>query len=171
MDAIMPEPVLQSTSLGRKADRSMAMRGYGEGWGIRAVLALGLMALATGAIAAKPGRLSVRTERAQDTARQVRDGRDAVIEVTSPSGIGRMTLVPATGAAWPSPLRLRLRYAPGRPFRTLEGLDLSVDGAVVATRETMRVEAGRAWLDVVLPADTATPGKPLHVQWVDAYRR
>lgn len=149
----------------------MRTRGRRERWGFRAALALGLMVLATGAIAAKPGRLSVRTERVQDIARQVRDGRDAVIEVTSPSGIGRMTLAPATGAAWPSPLRLRLRYAPGRPFRTLEGLDLSVDGKVVATRDAMRVEAGRAWLEVVLPADVMASGKPLHVQWVDAYRR
>lgn len=147
------------------------MRRRGKGWTFRAALALGLMALATDAIAAKPGRLSVRTERAQDIARQVRDGRDAVIEVTSPSGIGRMTLAPASGAAWPSPLRLRLRYAQGRPFRTLEGLDLSVDGTVLATRDAMRVEAGRAWLEVVLPAKAMTSGKPLQVQWVDAYRR
>lgn len=147
------------------------MRGHGERWGIRAALALGLMALALCASAAKPVSLSVRTERAQDIARQVRDGRDTVIEVTSPSGIGRMTLAPAAGKAWPSPLHLRLRYGPGRPFRTLEGLDLSVDGKVMATRDAMRVEAGRAWLEVVLPVGVATPGKPLHVQWVDAYRR
>ena len=147
------------------------MRGRAEGWEIRAALALGLMALALCANAAKPASLSVRSERAQDIARQVRDGRDTVIEVTIPSGIGRMTLAPATGTAWPSPLRLRLRYAPGRPFRTLEGLDVSIDGTVVATRDAMRVEAGRAWLEVVLPVDVATPGKPLHVQWVDAYRR
>lgn len=142
-----------------------------EGWRFRAALALGLMVLATAAIAAKPGRLSIRTERTQDIARQVRDGRDVVIEVTSPSGIGRMTLAPAAGAAWPSSLRMRLRYAPGRPFRTLEGLDLTVDGKVVATRDAMRVEAGRGWLEVVLPADVMASGKPLHVQWVDAYRR
>jgi len=149
----------------------MRTRGRRERWGCRAALALALMALAMGATAAKPGRLSVRTERAQDVVRQVRDGRDTVIEVTSPSGIGRMTLAPAASKAWPSPLRLRLRYAPGRPFRTLEGLDLSVDDTVVATRDAMRVEAGRAWLEVVLPVGVATPGKPLHVQWVDAYRR
>lgn len=147
------------------------MRGHGKGWGIRMVLALGMMALALCASAVKPASLSVRTERTQDIARQVRDGRDAVIEVTSPSGIGRMTLAPATGKAWPSPLHLRLRYAPGRPFRTLEGLDLSLDGKVVATRDAMRVEAGRAWLEVVLPAKLMTSGKPLQVQWVDAYRR
>ncbi|MFD0725150.1 hypothetical protein [Lysobacter brunescens] len=134
-------------------------------------MALGLMALALCASAAKPAPLSVRTERAQDTVRQARDGRGVMIDVTSPSGIGRMTLAPASGKAWPSPLRLRLRYAPGRPFRTLEGLDLSVGGKVMATRETMRVEAGRAWLEVTLPADVAMPGKPLRVQWVDAYRR
>ncbi len=134
-------------------------------------MALGLMALALCASAAKPASLSVRTERTQDIARQVRDGRGVVIDVTSPSGIGRMTLASASNAAWPSPLRLRLRYAPGRPFRTLEGLDLSVDGKVVATRDAMRVEAGRAWLEVTLPTEVTASGKPLHVQWVDAYRR
>jgi hypothetical protein len=129
------------------------------------------MALALCASAAKPGPLSVSTERTQDIARQVRDGRGVVIDITSPSGIGRMTLAPASGAAWPASLRLRLRYAPDRPFRTLEGLDLSVDGKVVATRDALRVEAGRAWLEVTLPVDVVMPGKPLRVQWVDAYRR
>jgi hypothetical protein len=123
---------------------------------------------ATTAAAAPP--LSLRTERAGGAARALRDGRGVLVEVTSPSGIGRMTISPPARRAWPSPLRLRMRYAPGRAFRTLEGLDVSVDGTVVATREAMRVEAGRDWLEVLLPADVAMPGKPIRVQWVDAYR-
>lgn len=142
----------------------------GRGWALRCVMAIGLAALALSAAAARTASLSVRTERAADVARVVRESRGTTIEVTSPSGIGRMIVSPVRGA-WPSPLRLRLRYAAGRPFRTLEGLDVSVNGAVVATREAMGVEAERAWLEVVLPADVATSGKPLCVQWVDAYRR
>lgn len=138
---------------------------------VRLALVLGLMALALHASAAKRASLSVRTERTQDIAWQAPSARGAIIEITSPSGIGRMTLAPASGKTWPSPLRLRLRHAPGRPFRTLEGLDVSVDGKVVATRETMRVEAGRGWLEVTLPMGVAVPRKPLRVQWVDAYRR
>ncbi len=138
---------------------------------VRMALVLGLMTLALHASAAKPASLSVRTERAQDIARQVPSARGAIIEITSPSGIGRMTLAPGSGKTWPSPLRLRLRHAPGRPFRTLEGLDVSVDGKVVATRETMRVEVEPGWLEVMLPMGVAMPGKPLRVQWVDAYRR
>lgn len=133
-------------------------------------LVIGIAALTTSAMAARSAPLSVRTERLQDVARVVREDRGMAIEVTSPSGIGRMTVTPARGAT-PSPLRLRLRYAAGRPFRTLEGLDVSVDGTVVATRASMRVESRRGWLEVLLPADVVTQGQPLHVQWVDAYRR
>lgn len=141
------------------------------GWALPVVLAIGLASLAMSAAAARPASPSVRTERAEDVARVVREARGTTIEVTGPSGIGRMTIVPTARTAWPTPLRLRLRYAPGRPFRTLEGLDVSVDGTVVATREAMRIEPVRGWLEVVLPADVAMPGQPLHVQWVDAYRR
>ena len=144
-----------------------------HGRAMRGALASGLMiaiaAFAMSAAAARPASVSVRTERAEDVARVVQGAREVTIEVTSRSGIGRMTVLPARGTR-SSPLRLRLRYAAGRPFRTLEGLDLSVDGAVVATRESMRVEAASGWLEVTLPAGVATPGKPLRVQWVDAYR-
>jgi hypothetical protein len=159
-------------------ERIMAGRDRGNGswarrwWrGRRAALFLASLVLASfaAATAAAPP-LSLRIERAEDAARAVRDGRGVLVEVTSPSGIGRMLIATPARRAWPSPLRLRLRYAPGRPFRTLEGLDVSVDGTVVATRESMRVRAGRDWLEVVLPADVAVPGKPIRVQWVDAYR-
>lgn len=144
-----------------------------QGWVSRGLsvlgLAIGIAALAMSATAAQPASVSVRTERVADVARVVYEKRGMAVEVTSPAGIGRMTVSPAR-AAWPSPLRLRLRYAAGRPFRTLEGLDVSVDGAVVATREAMRVEAGHGWLEVVLPANVAQAGKPIRVQWVDAYR-
>lgn len=139
----------------------------GRWWCASCVAAL-LAACAATVAAAAP--LSLRTERAGDAARALRDGRGVVVEITSPTGIGRMTIAPPARRAWPSPLRLRLRYAPGRPFRTLEGLEVSVDGAVGATREAMRVEARRDGLEVVLPADVAQAGKPLRVQWVDAYR-
>ena len=151
-------------------EHGRALRGV-LAMGLAMGLVIGIAALAMPATAARPAPLSVRTERLQDVARVVREDRGMAIEVTSPSGIGRMTISPPARRAWPSPLRLRLRYAPGRPFRTLEGLDVSVDGTVVATRETMRVRAGRDWLEVVLPADVAVPGKPIRVQWVDAYRR
>lgn len=114
--------------------------------------------------------LRPHAETARDAVRAVPSKRGAIIEITSPDGIGRMTVPSPARGAWPSPLRLRLRYAAGRPFRTLEGLDVSVDGKAMATRESMRVEARRGWLEVVIPADATTPGKPLRVQWVDAYR-
>lgn len=142
----------------------------GRGRALRCVLAIGLAALAMSSAAARTASLSVRTERAEDVARVVRASRGTTIEITSPSGIGRMTIAPVARTAWPTSLRLRLRHAPGRPFRSLEGLDVSVDGTVVATREAMRIEARRGWLEVVIPADATTPGKPLRVQWVDAYR-
>lgn len=110
-------------------------------------------------------------ETAGDAVRAVPSKRGAIIEITSPDGIGRMTVPSPVRGAWPAPLRLRLRHAPGRPFRTLEGLDVSVDGSTVSTRESMRVEAGRGWLEVVVPTDALRTGKPLRVQWVDAYRR
>jgi hypothetical protein len=158
-------------------ERIMAGRDRGNGswagrwWrGRRAALFLASLVLASfaAATAAAPP-LSLRTERAEDVARALRDGRGVQVEVTSPSGIGRMIIATPARRAWPSPLRLR--YAPGRAFRTLEGLDVSVDGNVVATRESMRVESRRGWLEVVLPADIAIAGKPIRVQWVDAYRR
>jgi hypothetical protein len=139
--------------------------------GLAMGLAIGIAALAMPATAARPAPLSVRTERPQDVARVVREDRSMAIEVTSPSGIGRMIIATPARTAWPSPLRLRLRYAAGRPFRTLEGLDVSVDGAVVATRASTRVASRRGWLEVVLPADIAIAGEPIRVQWVDAYRR
>lgn len=146
--------------------------GWHAGRGVRPVaLAACVAVMALPAIAAQPAPVSLRTERTEDVARVVREGRGLTIAITSVSGIGRMAITPTTRTPWPSPLRLRLRYAPGRPFRTLEGLDVSVDGIVVATREAMRVEARRDWLEVVLPADVAEAGKPIRVQWVDAYRR
>lgn len=139
----------------------------GRWWCASCAAAL-LAAFAATVAAAAP--LSLRTEGAGDAARALRDGRGVVVEINSPTGIGRMTIAPPARRAWPSPLRLRLRYAPGRPFRSLEGLDVSVDGTVVATREAVRVEARRDWLEVVLPAAVAQAGKPMRVQWVDAYR-
>lgn len=134
--------------------------------GCVAALCAGLLALP--AWAATPPQ--ARAERVEDVVRVVPSKRGTVIEVTSPDGIGRMTVSPGRGAG-ASPLRLRLRYAAGRPFRTLEGLDVSVDGAMVSTRESMRVETVRGWLEVTLPIDALRTGKPLRVQWVDAYRR
>lgn len=134
-------------------------------------LCFGLLALQGHVQVQAAVRLLPRAETAGDEVRAVPSKRGGIIEITSPDGIGRMTVPSPTRGAWPSPLRLRLRHAPGRPFRTLEGLDLSVDGKVVATRDAMRVEAGSGWLEVVLPANAIAPGKPLHVQWVDAYRR
>jgi hypothetical protein len=151
------------------AGRDRGNASWARRWWRASCVAPLLAALAAAAAAAPP--LSLRTERAGDVARALRDGRGVLVDVTSPSGIGRMTIAtPARTAAWPSSLRLRLRYAPGRPFRTLEGLDVSVDGNTVATREAMRIEVGRDWLEVVLPADVAMPGKSIRVQWVDAYR-
>jgi hypothetical protein len=148
----------------------MQRSGRKRGRALLVVMAIGLAPLAMYTAAARTASLSVRTERADDVARVVREARGTTIEVTSPFGIGRMIVSPPAHGAWPSPLRLRLRYAAGRPLRSLEGLDMSVDGTVVATREAMRVEAGRGWLEVVLPADVAQAGKPIRVQWVDAYR-
>jgi hypothetical protein len=149
----------------------MQRSGRKRGRALLVVMAIGLAPLAMYTAAARTASLSVRTERADDVARVVREARGTTIEVTSPFGIGRMIVSPSAHGAWPSSLRLRLRYAAGRPLRSLEGLDMSVDGTVVATREAMRVEAGRGWLEVTLPAGVTTAGRPLHVQWVDAYRR
>lgn len=137
----------------------------------RSWLALSLLAVSMPVASVHAASLQPRAEQPDDAVRVVRAPRGAVIEITSADGIGRMIVPSPARSAWPSPLRLRLRYATGRPFGTLEGLDLSVDGKVVATREAMRVEKGRGWLEVTLPAGVTTAGKPLHVQWVDAYRR
>lgn len=86
------------------------------------------------------------------------------VDVTCASGIGRATLsLPARGR-WPKTLVLRLRYAPGKPYAGLEGLQ--VDGRTVEAPMRSR----RDWLEIRLPMRGHAGAMAMRLQWVDAYR-
>lgn len=164
--------------------------------GIRLGLLCGLIALgelqSAGAEPPLKAQLEFPADKATITAE---DGR-TVITVTSASGIGRMTL--SAKERWPKDVTLRLRYAAGQPFKTLEGFD------VTSSRMQVRTGSGDAnkarffladddgkfsrddlnpsgWLkidfkphgddlDVVFPSSLWRDEKEVRIQWIDFYR-
>lgn len=84
--------------------------------------------------AADPTPLNVQLEFPADKATITDEEGRTVITVTSASGIGRMTL--SAKERWPKDVTLRLRYAGGHPFKTLEGFDV--------TSSRMQIRAGTA---------------------------
>ncbi len=94
------------------------------------------------------------------------------VTAVSPSGIGAVELA-HSGGRWPRQLRVRLFYAPGRPFSRLEGLEVALgDTSPVSLAKggaalTCGPDGTCLWVDLRVrrPAEAA-----LRISWVDAYR-
>jgi hypothetical protein len=160
-------------------------------------LVCGVMALSGLPLrAADPAPLRLQLEFPADKATITEEEGRTVITVTSASGIGRMTL--SAKERWPKDVTLRLRYAGGHPFKTLEGFDV--------TSSRMQIRAGTAdtnkarffladddgkfsrddlnptgWLkiefkphgddlDIIFPSSLWRDEKEVRVQWIDFYR-
>lgn len=128
------------------------------------------------------GGWSILTDRARVEA--ANESGHWVLLGTCPGGIGGLTLrceshLPAES------LRLRLRYAPGRPFREVEGLEVEAGERRIATRYTPRradTAAAAAgcpaltfretadYLEVEIPPDVMAGGRGVTIRWVDYYR-
>ncbi len=145
--------------------------------------------------AADPARPQVQLESPADKATITEEEGRTVITVTSASGTGRMTM--SVKERWPKDVTLRLRYAGGHPFKTLEGFN------VTSSRMQIRATTGDSnkarffladddgkfnddlnptgWLkiefkphgddlDIVFPSSLWRDEKAVRVQWIDFYR-
>jgi hypothetical protein len=146
--------------------------------------------------AAEPLPLKVQLEFPADKATITEEEGRTVVTVISASGIGRMTL--SAKDRWPKDVTLRLRYAAGQAFKTLEGFEF--------TSSLMQVRASSAdsnkarfffadddgkfsrddlnpsgWLkleikphgddlDVIFPSHLWRDEKEVRFQWIDFYR-
>lgn len=97
------------------------------------------------------------------------DGSSAAFLVTSPSGIGGATLTLWQGV-WPKDVRVRLRYAEGRPYTRLESFTCAVGSK--APVEIGAVEWHPEYAEVDLAAGgLRSTARTVQLQWVDAYRQ
>ena len=147
--------------------------------------------------AAEPPPLQFQLHKPGDTAVIQQEAGRAVVVVTSKSGIGQITLTSKDGH-WPKDVTLRLHYADGHPFKTLEGFEATSSRMQVrsASRESGKTpffladEDGKysrddlnpsGWLklefkphgddlDVIFPEHLWRDEKKLHIQWIDFYR-
>jgi hypothetical protein len=107
----------------------------------------------------------------QDAARFIIEADRVVIEITSPSGIGSVT-IDRQGGPWPANVIVRLRYTAGRPFARIEGLDCTVGSpAGVAQRLQPRIVKQNELVEaqIALPPSAAQHTR-MTLEWVDAYR-
>ena len=147
--------------------------------------------------AAEPPTFEVQLQKPGDTAViREEDGR-TVIAVTSKTGIGQLTLTSKDGR-WPKDVTLRLHYPDARPFKILEGFEMTSSRMQVrsGSRASGKTpfflvdDDGRfsrddlnpsGWLklefkpheddlDVIFPSHLWRDEKKLHIQWIDYYR-
>ena len=104
-------------------------------------------------------------------------GGSATLTVTSQSGVGEALFHPTSGT-WPRELRLEFRYAPDRPFTTLERLrlqtransfDSTADWPALELKDLpVRRSGAQFWF--ALPERWLADQQPLELEWVDRYR-
>src|SRR5690349_10236581 len=70
----------------------------------------------------EPPAIDVKLHKPGDTFTLQQESGRTVIVVTSQTGIGRMTL---SSKDWPKDVTIRLRYAQPKPFKTLEGFEMT----------------------------------------------
>ena len=117
------------------------------------------------------------------------------VDVTSATGIGRVTISVKDGARWPETVVLAIRTKDGKPLKELEGFKLSgkmlrINGARrtsgrmhcyetdpdnpgkrVHQREVkVEVTKTKAAMEVRVPGKLLAGERELQVQWVDFYR-
>lgn len=152
--------------------------------------------LAIPSIAAEPPSLKAQLESPADKVVITEEEGRTIVTVTSASGIGRMTL--SAKDRWPKEITLRLRYAHGKPLKTLEGFEAtssrlqirSNSGESNKARFFLADDEGKfsrddvnpsGWLkqeykphgddlDIVFPASLWRDEKEVRFQWIDFYR-
>lgn len=162
----------------------------------RIELASCLVMLSLSSIAAEPSSLTVQLEFPADKAVVSEEEGRTIVTVTSATGIGRMTL--SAKDRWPKEITLRLRYAHGKPFKTLEGFDVTSSRLQIRSNSSESKKArffladddGKfcrddvipsGWLnleykphgddlDVIFPASLWRGEKEVRFQWIDFYR-
>jgi hypothetical protein len=90
------------------------------------------------------------------------------LTVTSPSGIGALTLE-RTGDAWPAVIHVILQKSAVQPFTMLEGFsaaEVTDNGRRVELKTRASAKDGRG--DVLVPGFVRSPR--IVIEWVDAYR-
>jgi hypothetical protein len=139
--------------------------------------------------------INVRLHKADDTSVIKQESGRTVIVVTTQTGIGRATL---SAKEWPADVTLRLRYAQSKPFKTLEGFEMTTSrlqvrsssgnsGKVPFFLATEDGKYGRddlnpsGWLkldfkqqsdnlDIIFPSHLWRGEKEVQIQWIDFYR-
>ncbi len=143
-----------------------------------------------------PPKLEIVLKRAGDTATVTEEAGRTVVTVTSETGIGQMTL--SAQGRWPNDVTLRMRYRHEKPFKTLEGFEMS------SSRMQVRTNSGQSgktpffladdngafprndlepsgWLklefkpngdalDLRCPSNLWRDEKEVRIQWIDFYR-
>lgn len=102
------------------------------------------------------------------------EGKVLHVHAITPSGIGGTRLTLRRGR-WPGKLVVHLSYAPGKPFRALEGFGAELEARIDPWRALTGGGGGPTWTDgaVRIERDLYDDGTAdvLYIHWVDAYRR
>jgi hypothetical protein len=135
-------------------------------------------------------RFDINPVKKDDSVTAARDGKTFTIKVKS--GIGGVSIQLAKGK-WPKRNVVRIEYANGKPFKSLESFKLTtekfrIEGSLKesgkmsyfeknadagfkrkGTRKVVAREKDNG-IDVILPAGMLTGAKKVEIQWVDFYR-
>lgn len=145
---------------------------------------------------ADPPGLEVVLKRPGDSATVTDEDGRTVLTVTSETGIGQMTLSPK--GRWPGNLTLRLRYRNEKPFKTLEGFDMTTSRMQIRTNSAqsgktpfflsdergafprddlepsgwlkLEIKPNGDALDLRFPSNLLNDEKNVRLQWIDFYR-
>jgi hypothetical protein len=153
------------------------------------IFATAFVALANQASAAEPAIIAKAGRGAGQVKVDDEEGV-VVIDVTSPGGIGQIT-VQNGGQPWPMKAKLRLRYDAKRTFTHLEGCTvtdsksrlqtfLGAEEVEVASlvgvlprdapKPDLKVEKANGTIEVTLPMNWIGDEKEFAIHWVDFYR-
>lgn len=152
-------------------------------------------AIATSIARSEEPAINVRLHKTDDTSVIKQESDRTVIVVTSQTGIGRATL---SAKEWPADVTLRLCYAQSKPFKTLEGFEMTTSRLQVRSNSGnsgkvpffLATEDGKygrddlnpsGWLkldfkprvddlDIVFPSHLWRGEKEVQIQWIDFYR-
>ena len=114
-------------------------------------------------------KFSVSVRKPNDTVQILRENEQLVLLITSESGIGS-AIIDLRQGAWPARAMVRLRYAPGRPFRYLESFTVRAgSGETISLEESREQDEYR---EVELPSRLLSMNpQRVTLEWIDAYRR
>lgn len=103
------------------------------------------------------------------------EGDTMYVRTISPGGIGH-TRLELTSGAWPKKVVVSLRYAPDRPFRSLESCDAHLEVSRTRSNEEreglqVRPRTIEETLGLEIGPIPPTGHRVLCIDWIDAFRR